>query len=72
MPRASLANEIRPRLDRLQGQLLQLLASSSAQRRQKDCRGRFAKAAGVYAQQHGSDAVHAIALDRALASFCEK
>ncbi|MCW3478882.1 chorismate mutase [Neisseriaceae bacterium JH1-16] len=72
MPRASLVSEIRPRLDRLQGLLLQLLAASSVQRRQQDCSVRLAKLAGNYAQRHGNDAVHAIALDRALASVCEQ
>jgi len=69
-PRASLVNEIRPQLDRLQGALLQSLAASAVQRGQQDCSVRLAKLAGSYTQRHNVDAVHAMALDRALASVC--
>ncbi|MDN0081970.1 chorismate mutase [Crenobacter sp. SG2305] len=70
-PRADLAGAIRPRLDRLQQHLLQLLAETAALRHQPDCRERFAQLAGAYVRQHDSDALYAIALDRALINVCE-
>lgn len=69
--RLDLKRDIRPKLDQLQVTLLQQLEQSIAMRHQTECAKTIAEAAERYTTQHPMDALHRIALDRALANVCE-
>jgi chorismate mutase len=68
----SLANTVRPELDRLQTALIAALANTAAIRAGTTCHAEVAKAAGKYISAHKGDRwrLQAIALDRALAAAC--
>lgn len=68
--RQSLSNEIRPRLDRLQVAMMQDLQRLAPARRAADCEARVAGALKQVARDAAFDAVHRVALDRAVARVC--
>ncbi|SAL19975.1 chorismate mutase [Caballeronia sordidicola] len=70
--RASLTDDIRPELDRLQGEFIRELAATDALRAAPDCYARLARATQSYSSAHKLDALYSVALDRALARVCEK
>jgi chorismate mutase len=69
--RASLTNDIRPELDRLQGEFIRELAATDGLRAKPDCAARLSQATQVYSSAHKLDALYSVALDRALARVCE-
>lgn len=68
--RQSLANEIRPRLDRLQIEIMQDLQRLATARKADDCEVRVAGAVTLVARDAAFDDVHRAALDRAVARVC--
>jgi chorismate mutase len=71
-PRPDLVRDIRPRLDVLQGRLINGLIETSTLAARADCPRVVANSVGIYINSKRLDTVHAIALDRATARFCEK
>lgn len=71
-PRQSLADAIRPQLDKLQASILQDLHDAGPQRSAADCPTQLAMAVGQVAREQGLDALHRVALDRAVARVCVK
>jgi chorismate mutase len=71
-PRLNLADDIRPRLDRLQAEFIRQLVATQSLRKEKDCPVRIAKASSLYADEHHLDALYAVAFDRALARVCQE
>jgi chorismate mutase len=70
-PAVNLAKVIRPELDQLQTKLIAELADIAAIRSSATCRVDVAKATGKYRAEHATiDALHAVALDRSLATVC--
>ncbi|QND52162.1 chorismate mutase [Phyllobacterium sp. 628] len=69
-PRPDLVKEIRPALSQLSEKLVHELDGVSGMRDAKDCPAALAKAAGEVVRAEKLDALHAIALDRALAGLC--
>lgn len=70
--RPNLVLDIRPQLDKLQIRLIDDLVHTGALTAQSDCASQVAMAVGDYASARQLDALHALALDRAVARFCEK
>ncbi|MES2206211.1 MAG: chorismate mutase [Pseudomonadota bacterium] len=70
-PASDLKRNIRTKLDQLQTILLQQLELSSPARHQQNCAKVLAEATELYATQHSLDALHRIALERALVNVCE-
>lgn len=70
--KVDLAKTVRPELDEVQTALIAELADTVAIRSSSTCRIDMAKAAAQYLSSHPQDhqALHAIALDRALAAAC--
>jgi chorismate mutase len=68
--RQSLTNEIRPRLDRLQIEIMQDLQRLATARKAPDCEARVAGAVKLVARDVALDGVHRAALDRAVARVC--
>jgi chorismate mutase len=64
--RASLTNDIRPELDRLQGEFIRELAATDELRAKPDCAARLSQATQAYSSGHKLGALYAVALDRAL------
>jgi chorismate mutase len=68
-----LAKTIRPELDQLQTKLLAAFADTASIRSSATCRVDVAKATGKYLEAHPhTDALHSIALNRSLATACER
>ncbi len=67
-----LANSVRPELDRLQVLLIHQFAQIKGIRARSTCHATVAQAIGRYLshQYQGNDTLHAIALDRSLATVC--
>ncbi len=67
-----LAFSVRPELDRLQTLLIHQLAQIESIRARTTCHATVAQAIGRYLSLHyqGNDTLHAIALDRSLATVC--
>jgi chorismate mutase len=70
VPRADLQTTIRPELDALDTRLLQALSAVAPLRSAPDCVSALARSAHTYAIEHDFDALHTVALDRALARVC--
>lgn len=70
VPRADLRTTIRPQLDALDMRLLQALSATAQLRSAADCVNTLTRSAHTYAIEHHYDALHAVALDRALARVC--
>jgi chorismate mutase len=70
VPRADLQTMIRPQLDALDTRLLQALSAVAQLRDAPDCMSALARTAHAYAVEQHYDALHAVALDRALARVC--
>jgi chorismate mutase len=70
--RPNLVLEIRPTLDRLQIRLIDDMAGTADLSARPDCARQVAVAVGEYVSEKNLDALHALALDRALARICEK
>jgi chorismate mutase len=68
--RQSLSDEIRPRLDRLQVEIMEDLRHLAPARKAADCPVRLADAVERVARREAFDAVHRAALDRAVARVC--
>ena len=68
--RQSLSDEIRPRLDRLQVEIMEDLRHLAPARKAADCPARLADAVERVARREAFDAVHRAALDRAVARVC--
>lgn len=68
--RQSLSDEIRPRLDRLQVEIMEDLRHLAPARKAADCPDRLADAVERVARREAFDAVHRAALDRAVARLC--
>lgn len=68
--RQSLSDEIRPRLDRLQVEIMEDLQHLAPARKAADCPARLADAVERVARREAFDAVHRAALDRAVARVC--
>jgi chorismate mutase len=71
-PRPDLIRDIRPKLDILQGRLIDGLIRTSDLTTQSDCPQVVATSVGAYVTSKRLDTLHAIALDRATARICEK
>lgn len=69
--RVNLLNDIRPELDRLQKGFIQELAAVQVFQSSAQCPVHMAKLSGKYAIDKGLSPLYSIALDRALARFCE-
>lgn len=69
-PRADLAAELRPALDRLRSLLLEELNATQTLRAQPGCKTQVAIAAAAHAKAHGLTPLFAVALDRGLARVC--
>jgi chorismate mutase len=68
--RQSLSDEIRPRLDRLQVEIMEDLRHLAPARKAADCPARLADAVERVARREAFDDVHRAALDRAVARVC--
>ncbi|AME26990.2 hypothetical protein AXG89_28875 (plasmid) [Burkholderia sp. PAMC 26561] len=69
-PRASLKDQIRPKLDKLQTAFIQQLASTEALRSKPECAAQLYAATSGYGSERRLSALYSIALDRALARVC--
>ncbi|WP_375509085.1 chorismate mutase [uncultured Caballeronia sp.] len=69
-PRASLTDQIRPKLDKLQTAFIQQLASTKISRSKPECAVQIYAATSAYAVERQLPALYSIALDRALARVC--
>lgn len=69
-PRQSLAEVIRPLLDKMQTTILKNLQDVGPARSSVNCPSQVASAAGKVAQQNRFDVLHLAALDRAVARIC--
>src|ERR1700710_720569 len=70
-PRPDLIEDIRPRLDRLQKEVIRQLIRTQSLREEKDCPTRIARAASVYVAERHLDSLYIVAFDRALARVCQ-
>lgn len=70
-PRVDLGTKIRPVLDALHVRLLQELSTTHQLRSTQGCAADLSNAAYAYSSAHKLDALHAAALDRALARVCD-
>jgi chorismate mutase len=69
-PRADLANDIRPRLDQLQNEFLQVLVSTRDLRTEQGCGERLARETQLYVVSRALDPLYGLAIERALARVC--
>jgi chorismate mutase len=69
-PRADLASDIRPRLDGLQKEFLQVLVSTRALRTEHGCGERLAREMQLYITSRALEPLYGLAVERALARVC--
>ncbi|MFM0349704.1 chorismate mutase [Paraburkholderia sp. RL17-347-BIC-D] len=69
-PRADLARDIRPTLDRLQKEFLQVLVSTRDLRTEQGCGERLARETQLYVKSRALEPLYGFALERALARVC--
>jgi chorismate mutase len=69
-PRADLASDIRPRLDGLQKEFLQVLVSTRDLRTKQGCGERLAREMQLYVTSRALEPLYGLAVERALARVC--
>jgi chorismate mutase len=69
-PRANLASDIRPRLDGLQKEFLEVLISTRDLRTEKGCGERLAREVQLYITSQALEPLYGLAVERALARVC--
>ncbi|WP_075643784.1 chorismate mutase [Paraburkholderia monticola] len=69
-PRANLASDIRPRLDGLQKEFLQVLISTRDLRTEQGCGERLAREVQLYITSQALEPLYGLAVERALARVC--